>query len=112
MIGWFKKTYLHKPIKILQCVSRRKIQKFLTSKYFSIFNNKTPACWVAHIARGFIAFYSCLYCSFMIKLDHLDLGSRKVVIVEEELDDSDMDDIGNFEDLKVVPSMKHVGILK
>ena len=49
----------------------------------------------------------------MIKLDHLDLGSRKVVIVEEELDDSDMDDIGNFEDLlKVVPSMKHVGILK
>ena len=48
----------------------------------------------------------------MIKLDHLDLGSRKVVIDEEELDDSDMDDIGNFEDLKVVPSMKHVGILK
>ena len=49
----------------------------------------------------------------MIKLDHLDLGSRKVVIGEEELDDSDMDDIGNFEHiLKVVPSMKHVGILK
>ena len=30
MIGWFMKTYLHKPIKILEFLSRGKIQKCLT----------------------------------------------------------------------------------
>ena len=29
MIEWFVKTYLHKPIKILQLLSFRKIQKYL-----------------------------------------------------------------------------------
>ena len=30
MIGWFMKTYLHKPINMLQFLSRGKIQKCLT----------------------------------------------------------------------------------
>ena len=30
MIGWFIKTYLHKPIKIVQFLSRGEIQKCLT----------------------------------------------------------------------------------
>ena len=39
----------------------------ITSKYFSIFNNKPPASWVAHITRDFITCYSCSYYSFMIE---------------------------------------------
>ena len=38
----------------------------ITSKYFSIFNNKPPASWVAHVSRDFLACYPCLYYSFMI----------------------------------------------
>ena len=33
----------------------------ITSKYFSIFNNKPPASWVAHITRDCITCYSCSY---------------------------------------------------
>ena len=35
----------------------------ITAKYFSIFNNKPPASWVAHIIRDFLTCYSCLYYS-------------------------------------------------
>ena len=53
------KTYLYKPIKILQFLSRGKIQKYLTSKYLSIFNNKPRLSWVAHITRDSLTSYSC-----------------------------------------------------
>ena len=33
----------------------------ITLKYFSIFNNKSPASWVAHITRNFLTCYSGLY---------------------------------------------------
>ena len=67
MIGWFMKTYLHRPINILQFLSRGKIQKFnITSKYFSIFNNKLPASWVTHITRDFLTCCSSLYYSSML----------------------------------------------
>ena len=36
-------------------------------KYFSIFNNKPPASWVARIARDFITYYSCSYYSFIYR---------------------------------------------
>ena len=35
----------------------------ITSKYFSFFNNKPPASWVAHITRDFRTCYSCSYYS-------------------------------------------------
>ena len=38
----------------------------VTSKYFRIFNNKSPANWMAHITRDFIACFSCSYYSSMI----------------------------------------------
>ena len=38
----------------------------ITSKYFSIFNNKPPASWVAYITRDFRTCYSCSYYSSMI----------------------------------------------
>ena len=38
----------------------------ITSKYFSIFSNKPPAGWVAHITRYFITCYSSLYYSFIL----------------------------------------------
>ena len=49
MIVWFRKTYSHKPIKILQFLSRGENLKMfnMTSKYFSIFNDKLPASWVS-----------------------------------------------------------------
>ena len=37
----------------------------ITSKYFSFFNNKPPASWVAHITRDFLTYYSCSYYSSM-----------------------------------------------
>ena len=33
----------------------------ITSKYFSIFNKKPPASWVAHKTRDFLTCYSCSY---------------------------------------------------
>ena len=39
----------------------------ITSKYFSIFNNKPPARWVAHIARDFLKCYSCSYYSSVVQ---------------------------------------------
>ena len=38
----------------------------ITSKYFSVFNNKPPASWVAHIRGDFLTCYSCLYYSSMV----------------------------------------------
>ena len=56
-------TYLHKPIEILQILSRSKILKCLTSKYFSIFINKPTANFVAHIAIDFInKFHDAIEC--------------------------------------------------
>ena len=37
----------------------------MTSKYFSFFNDKSPASWVAHITRDFLPCYSCSYYSSM-----------------------------------------------
>ena len=39
----------------------------ITSKYFSLFDNKPPASWVAHITRDFFTRYSCSYYSSMLK---------------------------------------------
>ena len=33
----------------------------IISKYFTFFNNKLPASWVAHITRDFLRCYSCSY---------------------------------------------------
>ena len=49
MVGQFKKAYLPRPIKILHFLTPARIQKRITSKYFSLFNNKPPAGWVTHI---------------------------------------------------------------
>ena len=38
----------------------------ITLKFFSIFNNKPPAGLVTHIARDFLACFSCLYYSSMV----------------------------------------------
>ena len=38
----------------------------ITSKYCSIFNNKPPASWVAHITMDFLTYYSCSYYSSMV----------------------------------------------
>ena len=40
----------------------------ITSKYFSFFNNKPPAGWVAHITRNFLTCYSCSYSSSLVWL--------------------------------------------
>ena len=54
MIGWFMKTYLHKP------VPWEKSKMFnITWKYLSIFNNKPPTIRVAHVTRDFLTCYSC-----------------------------------------------------
>ena len=37
-----------------------------TSKYFSFFNHKSLASWVAHIIRDFLTCYSCSYYSSML----------------------------------------------
>ena len=68
MIGWFIKTYLHKPINIIQFLSRAKIKKMfnIALKCFNTFNNKPPSSWVAHIRRNFLTCYSCSYYSSMV----------------------------------------------
>ena len=66
MIGWFMKTYLHQPIKILQFLWENSKMLNKTAKYFSILNNKPPASWVAHITRDFLTCYSCSYYSSML----------------------------------------------
>ena len=38
----------------------------ITSKYFSVFHNKPPTSWVAHITSDFLSCYSCSYYSSMI----------------------------------------------
>ena len=66
MVGQFKKTYLHGPIKILHFHTRENSKMFhTTSKYFSFFNNKPPASWVVHIPKDFLTGYSCSYYSSM-----------------------------------------------
>ena len=58
MIGWFMKTYSHKPIQILQFYNSfagENSKKFnITSKFFSIFNDRPPASWVGYITRDFL----------------------------------------------------------
>ena len=72
MDGLFKKTYLHRPINR----TRENSKMFnITSKYFSFFNNKPPASWVAHITRDFLICYSCSYYSSMIVLIFRNLPS-------------------------------------
>ena len=38
----------------------------ITSKYLSIFSNKSLACWVVHITRYFLSCYSCSRYSSMV----------------------------------------------
>ena len=38
----------------------------ITSRYFSFFNNKPPASWVALITRDFLTCYSCSYYSSVV----------------------------------------------
>ena len=53
----------------------------ITSKYFSIFNNKPPASWVAHVTSDFLTCYSCLYYNSMICLN---ITSDMVVLYEND----------------------------
>ena len=39
----------------------------IAMKYFSVFNDKPPASWVAHITRDFFSCYSCWYYSFLLQ---------------------------------------------
>ena len=39
----------------------------VTSKYFSLFNNKLPASWARHITKDFLTCYFCSYYSLVIK---------------------------------------------
>ena len=41
----------------------------IAPKYFSIFNNKPPASWVAHITRNFLSCYSYSYYRSMNSLN-------------------------------------------
>ena len=43
----------------------------ITSKYFSFFNSKPSASWVAHVARDFLTYYSCSCYSSMYFLNIL-----------------------------------------
>ena len=45
----------------------------ITSKYFSFFNNKPPASWVAHIATYFLTCYSSSYYSSIVVLKELKM---------------------------------------
>ena len=53
----------------------------ITAKYFSIFNNKPPASWVAHVTRDFLTCYSCscyssMFCQMRIRwLQHVRRSS-------------------------------------
>ena len=62
------KTYLHKPIKTFTWENSKMFS--ITSKYFSIFNNKPPASSVADITRDFLTCYSCSYYSSMVACNH------------------------------------------
>ena len=67
MVGQLKKAYLHSPIEIiLYFLLPATIQK--CSKYFSFFNNKPTASWVAHI-RDFLTCYSFSYYSSMFPIN-------------------------------------------
>ena len=46
----------------------------ITSKYFSFFNNKPPANWIAHITKVFLSCYSCSYYSSMLVIKRYDLN--------------------------------------
>ena len=63
------RTHSDKPIKILQNLSREKIEKCL--KYFRIFNNNSPASWVKHTC------YSCSYYSSMVNDTHIESCSTQ-----------------------------------
>ena len=67
------RTHSHKPIKILQILSREKNKKMfnITPKYFRIFNNNLPASWVKH------ACYSCSYYSSMVNDTHIESCSTQ-----------------------------------
>ena len=48
----------------------------ISSKYFSIFNNKLPSIWAAHIARDFLTCYSCSHYSYMVRGNHLSFMNK------------------------------------
>ena len=53
--------------------TKKNSKKFnITSIYFSMFNNKPPASWVAHITRDFLTCYSCSYYSSMFTVTYSD----------------------------------------
>ena len=61
MVGQTNKVYLRRSTKILHFSTPARIQKCLT--WFSFFNKKPTASWVAHIQRDFLTCYSCSYYS-------------------------------------------------
>ena len=69
MIGWFMKTYLIDQSRLYNFLQWENSKIFnITSKYYSIFNNKPPANWVAQATRDFLLCYSCLYHSSTIEI--------------------------------------------
>ena len=54
----------------------------ITSKYFSFFNNKPPASWVAHITSDFLTCCPCSYYSFMTWCDsgYTNLGDSETIV--------------------------------
>ena len=60
----------------------------ITSKNFSVFNNKPPASWVAHITKDFLTCYSCYYYSYIlleINLVSLNPIAERVLITSNHV---------------------------
>ena len=58
--GWTK-TYLPRPIKVMQFLTRARFKFFkLTWRYFSTFNNTPPASWVEYFFALTTDFLTCL----------------------------------------------------
>lgn len=75
MIRQFMKIYLYRPNQDSAIYYKwGNLKMFhITSNYFSIFNNKSTASWVAHVTSGFLTCYCCSYFSFMILVNIIKL---------------------------------------
>ena len=51
---------------------------YISSRYFSISNNKPPASWVAHISRDFLTCYSC---SIIVPWLHANAIKQSYIII-------------------------------
>ena len=70
MIGQFMETYLHRPIETLQFLTPGRIEKWYNFKYFSHFDNTSPASRVVHMTNDFLTCHSCSYYSFMVAVQY------------------------------------------